>query len=62
MLKTIIDALLAAGFSQVELAERTGIPQSTISRISRGLQSDVGYSRGKKLEQLYDQLREERGE
>jgi len=54
MLKKMIDALLAAGYSQVALQDLTGIPQSTISRISKNRQVDVGYSRGKKLERLYE--------
>ncbi len=46
--------LLAAGMTQSVVAERTGIPQPTISRIARGRVKDVPSKRSRKLHALWE--------
>jgi hypothetical protein len=47
-------ALLASGMTQAVIAQRTSIPQPTISRIARGKVKDVPSRRGRKLEALWE--------
>lgn len=46
--------LLAAGMTQTVVADRTGIPQPTISRIARGRVKDVPSKRSRKLHALWE--------
>jgi transcriptional regulator with XRE-family HTH domain len=39
--KHMVDALVAEGWTQKQIEERTGIPQPTISKIARADVSDV---------------------
>ncbi|MGL5004449.1 MAG: helix-turn-helix domain-containing protein [Casimicrobium sp.] len=45
-------AWLTARFSQAEIAQETGLDQSTISRIARG-DYDTKYSNGKGIERFF---------
>jgi len=50
----------AYGLTQVQVAERTGIPQSTISKIERGAVRDVLARNYIALETLLKQLKRKR--
>ena len=39
--KHMVDALVAGGWTQKQIEERTGIPQPTVSKIARGDVRDV---------------------
>lgn len=45
--------------TQAQIAERTGIPQPTISKIERGLVTDVLAQTYLKLKALHDELEQE---
>lgn len=47
----MLEALIAAGLSQHEIARLTEVSQPTICRAHRG--SDVLYENGKQIERLY---------
>lgn len=51
--RDFIGALLGAGMTQVEIAERTGIPQPTISKVARGDVKDVLSQNYRKLQALH---------
>ena len=60
MLKDMITSLLEHGMTQKEISARTGVPQPSISRVYNGVQADIGYSDGKLIEDLYNEvIREE---
>ena len=42
-IKTLIDDLLAWEFSQQEVGRIIGVSQTTVSKIHRGVQDDIGY-------------------
>ncbi len=46
--------LLASGLTQAVIAEKTGIPQPTISRIANGRVNDVPSKRSRKLHALWE--------
>ena len=52
MIRTYIETLIAADWSQKRIAEESGIKQSCLSRIIHGTQDDVLYKFGKRLELL----------
>lgn len=54
MLKDMISKLLDFGLTQKEISKKTGVPQSAISRVFTGEQSEVSYSAGKSIEALYN--------
>lgn len=56
LLKVIRDT----GMTQAEVAERTGVPQSTISKIERGKVDDVMSASYLALQALYDSLPKKR--
>lgn len=47
--KNVIADLKKYGISQCEIQRRTGIRQSTLSRINNGKQADLFYANGVKL-------------
>lgn len=49
-----VQALVQAGLTQTEIAERTGIPQPTISKVSRGDVADVMSRNYRKLQELHE--------
>lgn len=51
-----VDAIRATGLTQVEIEERTGIPQPTISKIERGAVGDVMSKNYRALQQLYEEI------
>lgn len=51
--KELAQEILDAGLTQREIAERTGTTQATISKLIRGVITDVGYATGKRLEVLH---------
>lgn len=53
--KDFVVALVGAGLTQSVIAEKTGIPQPTISKIARGGVDDVMSRNYRKLQALYDE-------
>jgi len=53
--KDFVNALVDAGLTQTVIAERTGIPQPTISKVARGDVSDVMSRNYRKLQALFDE-------
>jgi len=51
-----INELTGAGMTQVQIAEKTGIPQPTISKVARGEVSDVLSRNYRKLAALYESV------
>lgn len=51
-----VAALRKAGLTQVQIAERTGITQPTISKVMRGDVSDVMSRNYRKLQALHDEV------
>ena len=51
-----IEALIAMGLTQVEIAARTGIPQPTISKVARGDVADVLSRNYRKLQGLHAEV------
>lgn len=54
--KDYVDAIRAQGLTQVEIAEKTGIPQPTISKIARGDVNDVLSRNYRALQNLHAEL------
>lgn len=54
--KDFISEILRAGLTQSQIAERTGIPQPTISKVVRGDVADVLSRNYRKLEALHKEL------
>lgn len=52
-IKTLIDALLAWDFTQQEIGKAIGVSQTTVSKIRRGVQDDIGYRHYLKADALY---------
>lgn len=52
-IQQMLEALIASGLSQQEIARLTEVSQPTICRASRG--SDVRYENGKQIERLYQE-------
>lgn len=51
-----IKALVAHGLTQVQIAEKTGIPQPTISKVARGEVDDVLSRNYRKLQTLHTEV------
>ena len=51
--RDFIVALIAQGLTQSQIAERTGIPQPTISKVARGDVKDVLSTNYRKLQALF---------
>ena len=51
-----VQAIRAHGLTQAQVAERTGIPQPTISKIERGDVADVMSKNYRSLQQLHAEL------
>jgi predicted transcriptional regulator len=51
--KDFIEALVASGMTQSEIAECTGIPQPSISKVARGDVDDVLSRNYRKLQALH---------
>lgn len=49
----IISDLVAAGFTQAQIAARIGCTQQNVSAIQRGLQIELSFTRGKALMELH---------
>jgi len=54
--KDYIRAIRKAGFTQAQIAERTGIPQPSVSKIERGDVSDVMSRNYRALQSLHDEV------
>lgn len=54
--KDYVLAIRAYGLTQTEVAEKTGIPQPTISKIERGDVEDVMSKNYRALQALHDEL------
>lgn len=54
--RDFINALTGLGLTQSQIAERTGIPQPTISKVARGDVADVMSRNYRKLKVLHDEL------
>lgn len=54
--KDFVDALSKGGMTQSQIADRTGIPQPTISKVSRGDVKDVLSVNYRKLQALYEEV------
>ena len=54
--KELVLAIRAFGLTQVEVSERTGIPQPTISKIERGAVEDVMSKSYRELQALHAEL------
>lgn len=46
--------LLAAGMTQAAVTQQTGIPQPTLSRLARGVTTDLPSRRVRKLQALWE--------
>jgi transcriptional regulator with XRE-family HTH domain len=57
--RDFIADLLAKGMTQVEIAERTGIRQSSISKVLTGKVNDVLSVSYRRLQALYDEKQRE---
>lgn len=54
--RDFVEALRGAGLTQVQIAERTGIPQPTISKVERGDVADVLSRNYRKLQALHAEV------
>lgn len=54
--RDIVKALLETGLTQSEIAEKTGIPQPTISKVFRGEVADVLSRNYRKLQELHNEV------
>ena len=54
--KDYVDAIRKMGLTQAQIAEKTGIPQPTISKIERGDVSDVMSRNYRALQSLHELL------
>lgn len=54
--RELVTDLLKSGMTQAAIAEKTGIPQPTISKISRGDVDDVMSRNYRKLQALHAEL------
>lgn len=51
--RDFVEALVKSGLTQQNIAERTGIPQPTLSKVVRGEVADVMSRNYRKLQALY---------
>lgn len=54
--KDYVDVIRKLGLTQAQIAEKTGIPQPTISKIERGDVSDVMSRNYRALQSLHSEL------
>lgn len=54
--RDFIADLVRSGLTQVQIAERTGIPQPTISKVARGDVADVLSRSYRKLQALHSEV------
>lgn len=54
--RDLVLAIRAHGLTQAQIAERTGVPQPTISKIERGEVADVMSRNYRALQSLHDTL------
>lgn len=54
--KDYVNELMAAGLTQTQIAERTGIPQPTISKVARGAVDDVLSRNYRRLQDLHAEV------
>lgn len=52
-LSTMITDLIAAGYTEAQLANATGTTQATINRVKLGRTADPAYSVGVEIEKLW---------
>lgn len=52
----LVHAIRAAGLTQAQISERTGIPQPTISKIERGDVKDVMSKNYRALQSLHESM------
>lgn len=57
----MVNALVSAGLSQNDIAELTGIAQSTVCRLFTGVHTDPRISTARAIEKLYLDLCEKPG-
>lgn len=57
----VVLELLAFGLSQMEIAQRSGVSQTTVSCLKRGVRADCSYEKVVALEKLLDHVRAEKG-
>jgi transcriptional regulator with XRE-family HTH domain len=57
----VVVELLGFGLSQMEIAQRSGVSQTTVSCLKRGLRTDCAYEKVVALEKLLDEVRAEKG-
>lgn len=55
-LKQMIEALEAAGLTQAEIAEKSGIAQGSISKIKSGKQRFVFHEKAESLSKIHQQI------
>lgn len=51
-LKTHIEELIAKGYSQRDIYNKTGVTESSISRVKSGSYADLHYLDGRKIEEM----------
>lgn len=56
-LKEKILFMISRGYTQQKIGEKTGISQSSISRISMGIQQSLQYEKGEALNNLYQEVK-----
>lgn len=54
--RDFVDALVKSGLTQQNIAERTGIPQPTLSKVLRGDVADVMSRNYRKLQALHEEV------
>jgi transcriptional regulator with XRE-family HTH domain len=60
--KDYVAAIRGRGLTQAQIAEKTGIPQPTVSKIERGEVSDVMSRNYRALQNLHAELEKEDGD
>lgn len=52
-IQNILRDLVASGMSQTQIEKQTGVRQPSISRVLTGVQADLSFADGKKIESLH---------
>lgn len=55
MLSTLVEDLIAAGFSEKGIAQQIGLSQPSVHRIKRGVQKNVNFTAADALRKLHAQ-------
>jgi transcriptional regulator with XRE-family HTH domain len=58
----VVLELLTLGLSQMEIAQRAGVSQTTVSCLKRGVRTDCSYEKVVALERLLDTVRAAKSE